>query len=109
LIAQVMLFTQGFNHAEHLASKAIPFFEICEQQLSSHGHYDFGLRALKNVLVSAGILQRSYLQKNLPSAHKEGKDVQAESDILVQSIRGTLFPKLVQEDEELAERYCRLT
>ena len=61
LIAQVMLFSQGFRTAETLASKVVPFFNLCSEQLSAQPHYDFGLRALKAVLVSAGHLKRDRL------------------------------------------------
>lgn len=101
LIVQVLLFSQGFQYAEHLSIKIIPFFELCKAQLSSCTHYDFGLRAVKNVLVSAGILQRAHLiDKNVNKADKE-----EEEGILVHSIRSTLFPKLVVQDKEIAEMY----
>jgi dynein heavy chain 1 len=64
LIAQVMLFSQGFRTAESLASKIVPFFNLCDEQLSPQPHYDFGLRALKAVLASAGILKRERLQQS---------------------------------------------
>jgi dynein heavy chain 1 len=60
LIAQVLLFAQGFSSAELLASKAVSFFTLCRQQLSAQQHYDWGLRALKSVLVSAGNLKRKF-------------------------------------------------
>ncbi|KAJ3710576.1 dynein heavy chain and region D6 of dynein motor-domain-containing protein [Lentinula raphanica] len=63
LIAQVMLFSQGFRTAESLSSKIVPFFNLCDEQLSLQPHYDFGLRALKAVLASAGILKRDRLLK----------------------------------------------
>jgi dynein heavy chain 1 len=62
LIAQVMLFSQGFRTAERLSSKIVSLFELCNDQLSSQPHYDFGLRALKSVLVSAGHMKRADLQ-----------------------------------------------
>ena len=35
LIAEVMLFSQGFRTAERLASKIVPFFKLCDEQLSN--------------------------------------------------------------------------
>lgn len=58
LIAQVMLYSQGYKTAEQLAGKIVSLFELCNDQLSSQPHYDFGLRALKSVLVSAGNMKR---------------------------------------------------
>lgn len=63
LIAEVMLFSQGFRTAEKLACKIVPFFKLCGEQLSNQSHYDFGLRALKSVLVSAGNVKRDRIMK----------------------------------------------
>jgi len=52
LIGEVMLFSQGFRSAEKLSKKIVPLFKLCQEQLSAQSHYDFGLRALKSVLVS---------------------------------------------------------
>jgi dynein heavy chain 1 len=106
LIAQVMLFSQGFRTAESLASKIVPFFNLCDEQLSPQPHYDFGLRALKAVLASAGILKRERLQKE----EEEGEGEIAHSDpvseqvILIQSVTETIVPKLVAEDVPLLTR-----
>lgn len=108
LIAQVMLFSQGFRTAEVLASKIVPFFNLCDEQLSPQPHYDFGLRALKAVLASAGILKRERLQ----AARSEGGDTSMEglSDaiseqvILIQSVTETIVPKLVADDVPLLTR-----
>ncbi|KAJ9067523.1 dynein heavy chain [Entomophthora muscae] len=62
LIAQVMLYSQGFRSADFLFQRWCSFV-LCAEQLSPQSHYDFGLRALKSVLVSAGNLKRARLYK----------------------------------------------
>jgi dynein heavy chain 1 len=109
LIAQVMLFSQGFRAAELLASKVVPFFGLCAEQLSTQPHYDFGLRALKAVLVSAGHLKRDRLLKAAASSDAVGftadsSDAVAEQQILIQSVVETIVPKLVAEDGPLLMR-----
>ncbi|GAA5901689.1 dynein heavy chain [Sporobolomyces salmoneus] len=100
LIAQVMLFSQGFRTAETLASKIVPFFNLCAEQLSSQPHYDFGLRALKAVLVSAGHLKRERLQSSEQTIDSSSIET-AEQEIVIQSVTETIVPKLVAEDVPL--------
>ena len=110
LIAQVMLFSQGFRTAESLASKIVPFFNLCDEQLSPQPHYDFGLRALKAVLASAGILKRERLQSARAETedgeeHAAGlSDTISEQIILIQSVTETIVPKLVADDVPLLTR-----
>ncbi|KAF6766456.1 dynein [Ephemerocybe angulata] len=104
LIAQVMLFSQGFRTAESLASKIVPFFNLCDEQLSPQPHYDFGLRALKAVLASAGILKRERLLKASTDVVDEMtglSDNITEQIILIQSVTETIVPKLVADDVPL--------
>ncbi|EPQ14934.1 Cytoplasmic dynein 1 heavy chain 1 [Myotis brandtii] len=106
LIAQVMLYSQGFRTAEVLANKIVPFFKLCDEQLSSQSHYDFGLRALKSVLVSAGNVKRERIQKIKREKEERGEVVDEgeiaenlpEQEILIQSVCETMVPKLVAED-----------
>ncbi|KAJ1955335.1 dynein heavy chain, partial [Linderina pennispora] len=101
LIAQVMLYSQGFRQAELLASKVVPLFNLCAEQLSQQPHYDFGLRALKSVLVSAGNLKRDRLQSSSDDTATEGAEAEEmpdEQGLLIQSIRETMVPKLVAQD-----------
>uniref|UniRef100_A0A1I7Y6V7 Dynein heavy chain, cytoplasmic n=1 Tax=Steinernema glaseri TaxID=37863 RepID=A0A1I7Y6V7_9BILA len=106
LIAQVMLFSQGFRTAEKLAKKIVPLFILCKEQLSDQCHYDFGLRALKYVLVSAGNLKREHIQRQKEQAARQGSEIDEslitgdaiEQQILIQSVCDTLVPKLVSED-----------
>ncbi|KAL2416799.1 Dynein heavy chain, cytoplasmic [Exophiala dermatitidis] len=97
LIAEVMLFSQGFKQAKALSSQVVPFFDHCAQRLSKQPHYDFGLRALKSVLVSSGGLKRIRIQTSEGSLDDERT---LEPQIIVQSIRETVSPKLIKQDVE---------
>jgi dynein heavy chain 1 len=46
------------SSAEDIAQKIVLLFQLCKDQLSNQSHYDFGLRALKSVLRSAGNIKR---------------------------------------------------
>ena len=97
LIAEVMLFSQGFKHAKRLSKQTVPFFDGCGAQLTKQAHYDFGLRALKSVLISSGSLKRS---RKLQKADSEQSEQEIEPQIIVQSIRETIAPKLIRDDVE---------
>ncbi|KAH7328045.1 dynein heavy chain, N-terminal region 1-domain-containing protein [Stachybotrys elegans] len=96
LIAEVMLYSQGFNQAKKLSKHTVPFFDQCSGKLSKQAHYDFGLRALKSVLVSSGGLKRARLSEGTLGA----EDV-VEPEIIVQSIRETIAPKLIKSDVDI--------
>uniref|UniRef100_A0A2K6C8M7 Dynein axonemal heavy chain 10 n=1 Tax=Macaca nemestrina TaxID=9545 RepID=A0A2K6C8M7_MACNE len=57
-ICEIMLFSEGFLGAKTLAKKMTVLYKLAREQLSKQYHYDFGLRALKSVLVMAGELKR---------------------------------------------------
>lgn len=97
LIAEVMLYSQGFSQAKNLSKQAVPFFDKCSAMLSKQAHYDFGLRALKSVLVSSGSLKRV----RLVSQTKNLTEDEFEPQIIVQSIRETIAPKLIKSDVEI--------
>ena len=71
-----------------LARKMTVLYKLAQDQLSKQLHYDFGLRAIKSVLVIAGSLRRF--------AAKE-----AEHEVLMRSLRDANVPKLVAQDMPL--------
>ncbi|KAG6004495.1 Dynein heavy chain cytoplasmic [Claviceps maximensis] len=99
LIAEVMLYSQGFNQAKQLSKQTVPFFDQCSSQLTKQAHYDFGLRALKSVLVSSGGLKRGRL-----TGGNLGAEEVVEPEIIVQSIRETIAPKLIKSDVDILTR-----
>eukprot|EP00163_Fabomonas_tropica_P031148 TRINITY_DN730_c1_g1_i6.p1 TRINITY_DN730_c1_g1~~TRINITY_DN730_c1_g1_i6.p1 ORF type:complete len:4200 (+),score=1431.71 TRINITY_DN730_c1_g1_i6:1002-12602(+) len=87
-ICEIMLFSEGFNSAKQLAKKMTVLYKLAKEQLSKQYHYDFGLRALKSVLVMAGALKRG------------SPDLQ-EDVVLMRALRDMNAPKFVFEDVPL--------
>ena len=98
LIAEVMLYSQGFSLAKELSKQIVPFFDKCGAKLSKQAHYDFGLRALKSVLVSSGGLKRARITAQGSQSLEEEV---MEPQIIVQSLRETMAPKLIATDAEI--------
>lgn len=57
MISQISLYSFGFRLAKVLSFRISTVFKLCEEQLSTQDHYEFGLRTLKSVLVSASNLR----------------------------------------------------
>ncbi|KAL6114194.1 dnah10 [Pungitius sinensis] len=87
-ICEIMLFSEGFLLAKVLAKKMTVLYKLAREQLSKQSHYDFGLRALKSVLVMAGELKR-------------GSPDLSEDVVLMRALRDMNLPKFVFEDVPL--------
>ncbi|XP_077377243.1 dynein axonemal heavy chain 10-like [Festucalex cinctus] len=87
-ICEIMLFSEGFLMAKVLAKKMTVLYKLAREQLSKQSHYDFGLRALKSVLVMAGELKR-------------GSPDITEDVVLMRALRDMNLPKFVFEDVPL--------
>ena len=99
LIAQVMLYSQGIVYAEELSGKVVHLFHLCHEQLSVQSHYDFGLRALKTVLIGAGALKRLTLSQLKNSKSAVVKDIEVR--VLIRSSCDSIVPKLVPQDSAI--------
>lgn len=81
LICENMLMAEGFLDARRLAKKFITLYMLNKDLLSKQDHYDWGLRAIKSVLVVAGSLKRAE-----PDIDEEG--------ILMRALRDFNKPKV---------------
>ena len=96
LIAQVMLYSQGIVSAEKLSGKIVDLFLLCQEKMSDQRHYDFGLRALKTLLVSAGALKRQAIEGK---GDLEGEELELEEkNALIVGACNNVLPKLVADD-----------
>lgn len=97
LIALVMLYSQGIVTAKKLAPSVVDQFLHCEEQMTKQRHYDFGLRALKTLLVSAGGLKWKAIEDAIKG--KEDFDLSTEEKkALIMGACNNILPKLVAED-----------
>ena len=85
LICEIMLVAEGFQNARLLARKFITLYTLCRELLSKQDHYDWGLRAIKSVLVVAGKLKR-------------GDRERPEDQVLMRALRDFNTPKIVTDD-----------
>ncbi|XP_042198221.1 dynein axonemal heavy chain 9 isoform X3 [Callorhinchus milii] len=85
LICEIMLVAEGFIEARLLSRKFITLYQLCKELLSKQDHYDWGLRAIKSVLVVAGSLKR-------------GDPDRPEDQVLMRALRDFNVPKIVTDD-----------
>jgi dynein heavy chain len=85
LIAEIILVSEGFSTADTLSRKMVKLYALSSEQLSKQSHYDFGMRAVKSVLVMAGKLKR------------EQPDTR-EDIVLIRAMKDSNIPKFIQDD-----------
>ncbi|XP_077989551.1 dynein axonemal heavy chain 6-like [Glandiceps talaboti] len=99
LIAEIMLFSEGFTSAKSLSSKIVNLYQLASKQLSQQHHYDFGMRAIKSVLVMAGQRKRNFTCR-IAQHHLTEEE---EAHLLIHSLRDANLPKFLAEDVPLFE------
>jgi dynein heavy chain len=87
LIAQNMLYAQGFLTAGRLARKIVHLYRLASDQLSQQKHYDWMLRAMKPVLSVAGSMKRAAADSG-----------ESEEQVLIHALQRSNTPKLVGND-----------
>ncbi|KAJ8798091.1 hypothetical protein J1605_001582 [Eschrichtius robustus] len=91
LIAEVILYSEGFKDAKVLGRKLVAIFSLSRELLTPQQHYDWGLRALKTVLRGSGNLLRQLKKTSV-------KQKVNESRIVVQALRLNTMSKFTFAD-----------
>jgi dynein heavy chain len=88
VIGEIILFSEGFTSTKTLSRKIVTLYQLCIEQLSRQDHYDFTLRSIKSVLVTAGSIHR--------------KDTEMLEDLVViKALKDMNIAKFVKEDVSL--------
>lgn len=95
VISQIFLYAQGFQRSPTIGKQVVSLFQNSEILLSKQRHYDWGLRALKTILRSAGDI----LSRHKNKSNQRDKDLEkVETSIVIEAIRINILSKLTKHD-----------
>lgn len=104
-ISRVMLFVEGFQHANEIAERIVELFDLCTKMLSAQRHYDWGLRELKTILLACGTELRAQLSNNktiksidITTADTTVSSLNMEMSTVVYMLRMSILSKLHLHD-----------
>lgn len=83
-MVEIQLLSYGFENAVSLTVQICCVFELCRRQISRKPHYDFGTRAIQNIL---------HLCKKQASTNSK-----SEQQIVYDIIRSVVLPILTDAD-----------
>lgn len=100
IIAENLLFSQGFRKSKLLANKVVTLFNLTKQKLSVQPHYDFGLRSMVSQLRYASEKFRELPDEDeeslvlLAMKDMNGAKLTAEDVALFNDILSDIFPRI---------------
>ena len=103
LIAEVILYSEGYKHAKTLGRKLVSVFQMSRELLTQQQHYDWGLRALKTVLKGCGSLLAKFKKEQQTSDVSQ----EIEYKLVVQAVRLNTLSKLTFFDSKAFDDLIR--
>ena len=85
MIAEISLYSFGFQQARELSIKLTMCLMLASEQLSTQTHYDYGMRALKSIILAVGVRKKE---------DQNGDEIQ----IVYRSMQDSTLPNLLPED-----------